>query len=275
FPEPSPVLNLKAEYVGVTSVNLTWAVNDTASDSYTYRIEVVNGTSVSNETSNIAKAEMTGLIPGKGEMDPTQDASSSFFSHKPIDGKASGASAAVAGVLLPVLNLKAEYVDVTSVNLTWTVNDTASTSYAYRIEVINATSISNMTSNVTECEITGLIPGTSYTFKVFAIPISNTSEEEGLSLSLYTEPSPVLNLKAEYVDVTSVNLTWAVNDTASDSYTYRIEVVNGTSVSYETSNIAKAEMTGLIPGTLYNFTVFAVAADGQTEGEGASISLYT
>lgn len=85
-----------------------------------------------------------------------------------------------------MLDLKAEYVGVTSVNLTWTVNDTALTLYTYRIEVRNANSISNEMSNINKIEITGLIPGTSYNFKVFATPVNSTTEEEGLSLNLYT-----------------------------------------------------------------------------------------
>ena len=91
----------------------------------------------------------------------------------------------------------------------------------------------------------------------------------------FTEPSPVLDLKAEYVGVTSVQLSWEVNSTASNSYTFRIEVVNGTSVWNLTSNVTNIEITELIPGTMYNFTVFAVAADGQTEEEGLSITLHT
>ncbi|NWI23162.1 PTPRJ phosphatase, partial [Sula dactylatra] len=91
----------------------------------------------------------------------------------------------------------------------------------------------------------------------------------------FTEPSPVLDLKAEYVGMTSVNLTWVENSSASNSYTYRIKVVDGTSVRNVTSNDTNIEITELIPGTLYNFIVFAVAADGETEGEGLSISLYT
>ncbi|XP_010709358.1 receptor-type tyrosine-protein phosphatase eta-like [Meleagris gallopavo] len=89
------------------------------------------------------------------------------------------------------------------------------------------------------------------------------------------QPSAVLDVKAEYVGVTSVNLTWTVNDTASNSYRYRIEVRNGPSINNETSNNTETEITGLTPGTPYTFTVFAVAADGETEGEGTSISLYT
>ncbi|XP_040556490.1 receptor-type tyrosine-protein phosphatase eta isoform X3 [Gallus gallus] len=269
YTKPSPVLDLKAEYVGVTSVNLTWTVNDTASASYTYRIEVTSDSSIDSLTSSVTMAEITGLIPG------TLYSFKVFAVAADNRTEADGASISLYTKPSPVLDLKAEYVGVTSVNLTWTVNGTALTAYTYRIEVRNATSIRNETSNINKIEITGLIPGTSYNFKVFATPVNNTTEEEGLSLNLYTKPSPVLRVVTEYVGVTSVNLTWMVDDTASDSYTYRIEVRNGSSINNKTSDITDAEITGLIPGTLYTFTVFAVAADGQTAGEGASISLYT
>ncbi|XP_031469784.1 receptor-type tyrosine-protein phosphatase eta-like [Phasianus colchicus] len=262
------VIDLKAEYVGVTSVNLTWTVNDTASNSYTYRIEVRSGASINNETSNITETEITGLTPGTPY-------SFTVFAVA-ADGETEGEGASISLYTKPsaVLDLKAEYVGVTSVSLTWTVNDTASASYTYRIEVTSVSFNGSLTSNVTMAEVTGLIPGTSYNFKVFAVAPNNT-EGEGAFTSLYTKPTPVFDLKAEYVGVTSVNLSWTVNDTASDSYTYRIEVRNGLSINNETSNITETEITGLTPGTPYNFTVFAVAADGETEGEGASTSLYT
>ncbi|NWH49185.1 PTPRJ phosphatase, partial [Fregata magnificens] len=269
YTKPSPVLDLKAEYVGVTSVSLTWVVNSTASDSYTYRIEVVNGTSVRNLTSNVTKIEITELIPGTMY--------NFTVSAVAADGQTEGEGLSICLYTKPspVLDLKAEYVGVTSVSLTWVVNSTASDSYAYRIEVVNGTSVRNLTSNVTKTEITELIPGTMYNFTVSAVAADGQTEGEGLSIILYTKPSPVLDLKAEYVGVTSVSLTWVVNSTASDSYAYRIEVVNDTSVRNLTSNVTKVEITELIPGTMYNFTVFAVAADGQTEGEGLSIYLYT
>ncbi|XP_052549191.1 receptor-type tyrosine-protein phosphatase eta isoform X3 [Tympanuchus pallidicinctus] len=267
YTKPSPVLRVMAEYVGVTSVNLTWIVNDTASDTYRYRIEVSNGHSVNNETSNITETEITGLTPG------TPYTFTVFA--VAADGETEGASISLYTKPSAVLDLKAEYVGVTSVNLTWTVNDTASASYTYRIEVTSVSFNDNLTSNVTMAEITGLTPGTPYIFTVFAVAADNHTEGEGAFTSLYTKPTRVFDLKAEYVGVTSVNLTWTVNDTASDTYRYRIEVRNGPSVSNETSNITETEITGLTPGTPYTFTVFAVAADGQTEGEGASISWYT
>ncbi|XP_009586561.1 PREDICTED: receptor-type tyrosine-protein phosphatase eta-like, partial [Fulmarus glacialis] len=266
---PSPVLDLRAEYVGVTSVSLTWAVNDNASNSYTYRIEVVNGTSVRNLTSNVTKTEITELIPG------TMYNFTVFAVAADGQTEGEGVSVRLYTKPSPVLDLRAEYVGVTSVSLTWAVNDNASNSYTYRIEVVNGTSVRNLTSNVTKTEITELIPGTMYNFTVFAVAADGQTEGEGVSVRLYTKPSPVLDLRAEYVGVTSVSLTWAVNDNASNSYTYRIEVVNGTSVRNLTSSVTKTEITKLIPGMMYNFTVFAVAADGQTEGEGVSVRLYT
>ncbi|XP_054682698.1 receptor-type tyrosine-protein phosphatase eta isoform X6 [Grus americana] len=268
YTKSSPVLDLKAEYVGVTSVNLTWVVNDTASSSYTYRIEVVNDTSVWNLMSNVTEVKITELLPG------------TMYNFKvfarPVNNMSEEEGLSISLYTKPsaVLNLKAEYVGENSVKLTWAVSDAASNSYTYRIEVVNGTSVWNLTSNVTEVEITELIPGTLYNFTVFAVVADGLTEGEGLSVRWYTKPSAVLNLKAEYVGENSVKLTWAVSDAASSSYTYRIEVVNDTSVWNLTSNVTEVEITQLIPGTMYNFTVFAVA-DGQTEGEGVSICLYT
>uniref|UniRef100_A0A8B9E1E3 Receptor-type tyrosine-protein phosphatase eta n=1 Tax=Anser cygnoides TaxID=8845 RepID=A0A8B9E1E3_ANSCY len=309
------VLDLMVADVGVTSVNLTWRVNDTASESYTYRIEVANGTSIWNDTSNAKEAEITELFPGtkynfkvfavaadgqtegeglsisqctsksqllavvsvvgcvvlealgalarwwcvllllkEWEVNPPGDASSLLLPPRHVDGRASGKPS-------KVLDLQVVDVGETFVALTWRVNDTASESYTYRIEVANGTSIWNDTSNVKEAEITELIPGTKYNFTVFAVAADCQTEGEGVSISQYTKPSKVLDLQVVDVGETFVALTWRVNDTALDPYTYRIEVANGTSIWNDTSNVKEAEIAELIPGTNYNFTVFAVAAD--------------
>nr|XP_047909406.1 receptor-type tyrosine-protein phosphatase eta isoform X3 [Anser cygnoides]XP_047909407.1 receptor-type tyrosine-protein phosphatase eta isoform X3 [Anser cygnoides]XP_047909408.1 receptor-type tyrosine-protein phosphatase eta isoform X3 [Anser cygnoides]XP_047909409.1 receptor-type tyrosine-protein phosphatase eta isoform X3 [Anser cygnoides] len=269
YTKPSKVLDLMVADVGVTSVNLTWRVNDTASESYTYRIEVANGTHAWNRTFDVKEAEITELIPGT-KYNFTVFAVAA-------DCQTEGEGVFVSQYTKPsqVLDLMVADVGVTSVNLTWRVNDTASESYTYRIEVANGTSIWNDTSNAKEAEITELFPGTKYNFKVFAVAADGQTEGEGLSISQCTKPSKVLDLQVVDVGETFVALTWRVNDTASESYTYRIEVANGTSIWNDTSNVKEAEITELIPGTKYNFTVFAVAADCQTEGEGVSISQYT
>ncbi|XP_031967354.1 receptor-type tyrosine-protein phosphatase eta isoform X8 [Corvus moneduloides] len=266
YTKPSSVVDLEAEYVGVTSVILKWMMNDNASDSYTYRIEVVNDTK-RNLTFNDTKAEITKLIPGTMY-------NFTVFAVAADKTEGEGSSIDLYTKPSPVVDLEAEYVGVTSVILKWMVNDNASDSYMYRIQFVNDTTVSLLTFNDTKAEITELIPGTMYNFTVFAVAADDKTEGEGVSIDLYTKPSSVVDLEAEYVGVTSVILKWMMNDNASDSYTYRIEVVNDTKRNL-TFNDTKAEITKLIPGTMYNFTVFAVAADNATEGEGSSIDLYT
>ncbi|NXI16386.1 PTPRJ phosphatase, partial [Irena cyanogastra] len=278
YTKPSPVLDLKAESIGVTSVTLKWAVNDSASATYMYRIEVgngPNGTFVKNVRSNETTAEITELTPG------TLYSFTVFAVAADNETEGEGVSIFLHTRPSQVYDLEAESIGVTSVTLKWAVNDSASGTYMYRIEVgngPNGTFVKNVRSNETTAEITELTPGTLYSFTVFAVAADNETEGEGVPIFLYTRPSPVLDLEAESIGVTSVTLKWAVNDSASGTYMYRIEVGNGPNdafVKNVRSNETTAEITELIPGTLYSFTVFAVAADNETEGEGVSIFLYT
>ncbi|POI20715.1 hypothetical protein CIB84_015538, partial [Bambusicola thoracicus] len=62
--QTSSVCGLKAEYVGVTSVNLNLMVNVTATDSYTYRTKLRNSASIRYKMLSITKTKITRLIPG-------------------------------------------------------------------------------------------------------------------------------------------------------------------------------------------------------------------
>ncbi|NWT64827.1 PTPRJ phosphatase, partial [Prunella himalayana] len=275
FTGPSQVHDLLAESIGVTSVTLIWVVNDSASNTYTYKVEFGNGTSVKNVTSNDTKAAITGLTPG------TLYNFTVFAVAADHETEGEGVSIDLYTRPSQVHDLQAESIGVNSVTLKWMVDDSASNTYMYRTEVLNGTNdtpVKNLTSNETKAAIAGLTPGTLYNFTVFAVAADNETEGEGSLRDLYTRPSQVHDLQAESIGVTSVTLIWMVNDSTSDPYTYRTEVINGTNgapLKNVTSNDTKAAITGLTPGTLYNFTVFAVAADNETEGEGALIDLYT
>ncbi|NXM96724.1 PTPRJ phosphatase, partial [Sylvia borin] len=269
YTRPSRVMDLEAVSIGVTSVTLKWVVNDSASDTYTYRIEFDNGTSVQNQTVSDTRAEITELIPGT-KYNFTVFAVAA-------DNKTEGEGASIDIYTRPsqVLDLEAESIGVTSVTLKWVMNDSASDTYTYRIEVVSDMFVKNLTSIETRAEITDLIPGRMYIFIVFAIAADNETQGERVSIIQYTRPSRVMDLEAESVGVTSVTLKWVVNDSASDTYTYRIEVVSDTFVKNLTSIETRAEITDLISGRKYIITVFAVAADNETEGEGVSIDVYT
>uniref|UniRef100_A0A8C3P4Z6 Receptor-type tyrosine-protein phosphatase eta n=1 Tax=Cyanoderma ruficeps TaxID=181631 RepID=A0A8C3P4Z6_9PASS len=298
YTRPNRVFDPEAESIGVTSVTLTWVVNDSASDTYTYRVEFENDTFVENRTFSDTRAEIRDLIPGtlynftvfavaadhktegEGRSRDLYTSKSQFLALLWLVFCALLCRTGLI-VALPftgpsrVLDLVAESIGVTSVTLKWVVNDSASDTYTYRVEFENDTFVENRTFSDTRAEITGLIPGTLYNFTVFAVAADHKTEGEGRSRGLYTRPNRVFDLEAESIGVTSVTLKWVVNDSASDTYTYRIEFENDTFVENRTFSDTRAEIMGLIPGTMYNFTVFAVAADHKTEGEGRSRDLYT
>ncbi|NWY35974.1 PTPRJ phosphatase, partial [Sylvia atricapilla] len=269
FTGPSRVLDLEAESIRETSVTLEWVVTDSASGTYTYRIEFENGTSVQTQNVSDITANITGLIPG------TKYNFTVFAVAADNETEGEGASTDVYTRPSRVLDLEAESIRVTSVTLEWVVTDSASGTYTYRIEFENGTSVQTQNVSDITANITGLIPGTKYNFTVFAVAADNETEGEGESIEVYTRPSRVLDPKAESIRETSVTLEWVVTDSASGTYTYRIEFENGTSVQTQNVSDNRAEIRDLISGRKYNFTVFAVAADNKTEGEGVSIDVYT
>ncbi|NXE52400.1 PTPRJ phosphatase, partial [Casuarius casuarius] len=258
---PSPVLGLQVEDVGQTSVNLMWTVNDTASNSYTYRIEIKSdGTSIRNQTSDVTKAGIADLHPGM------------LYSFT-VFAVAADAQTEGEGVSISLYTSKSQ---PSHPCLWWTVCCCTAQGCTHLPIKSDGTADRNLTSNVTKAEIGDLHPGTLYNFTVFAVAADAQTEGAGVPLSLYTrKEAPCLSC-AKDVGQTYVNLTWTVNDTASNSYTYRIEIKSdGTADRNLTSDVTKAEIGDLHPGTLYSFTVFAVAADAQTEGAGVPLSLYT
>uniref|UniRef100_A0A8C3C3H3 Receptor-type tyrosine-protein phosphatase eta n=1 Tax=Cairina moschata TaxID=8855 RepID=A0A8C3C3H3_CAIMO len=233
------VYDLQVVDVGVTSVNLMWKVNDSTLANYTYRIEVVNGTSIRSENSSDPETKITGLLPGTNY-------NFTVFAVA-ADGQTEG------GASISQYTSKSQLLAV--------------------VFVVGC---------VVLCS-SGLLEATQddYSFLQFSLTSQLIDKPRGASgavavcLCTLNDKFKVDDLQVVDVGETFVNLTWRANDNASDSYTYRIEVANGTSFWNETSNVTEAKITELIPGTNYNFTVFAVAADGQTEGEGVSISQYT
>uniref|UniRef100_A0A8C4WM82 Receptor-type tyrosine-protein phosphatase eta n=1 Tax=Gopherus evgoodei TaxID=1825980 RepID=A0A8C4WM82_9SAUR len=78
------------------------------------------------------------------------------------------------------------------------------------------------------------------------------------------------------VSTHEVSLTWENKDAAASEYSYRILIANETSSTRNMmSSTTKAVITGLNPGTFYQFTIFPCAADNKTEGDPNSTLIYT
>ncbi|CAM5120554.1 unnamed protein product [Eretmochelys imbricata] len=269
---PTPVFNIEVSNVSTDKVSLTWENKDAAASEYSYRILIENKTSTTrNMTVNAREAVILGLNPG------------TFYNFTifPLaaDNKTEGDpnSTSIYTMPSPVFNIKVSNVSTDEVSLTWENKDAAASEYSYRILIENKTSTTrNMTVNAREAVILGLNPGTFYNFTIFPLAADNKTEGDPNSMSIYTMPTPVFNIKVSNVSTDKVSLTWENKDAAASEYSYRILIENKTSTTRNmTVNAREAVILGLNPGTFYNFTIFPLAADNKTEGDPNSMSIYT
>ncbi|XP_030417993.1 receptor-type tyrosine-protein phosphatase eta [Gopherus evgoodei] len=115
----------------------------------------------------------------------------------------------------------------------------------------------------------GLSPGIQYI-------INFQNGTEACCKNITTMPTPVFNIEVSNVSTHEVSLTWENKDAAASEYSYRILIANETSSTRNMmSSTTKAVITGLNPGTFYQFTIFPCAADNKTEGDPNSTLIYT
>ncbi|XP_019375245.1 PREDICTED: receptor-type tyrosine-protein phosphatase eta isoform X2 [Gavialis gangeticus] len=274
-PRPSPVFAIQAIVISTDQVNLTWENNDSAAGNYTYEIEIFkDGSSfLWPERPQITEAVITGLEPGTLYN----------FTIYPLapdnTTKGDGNSVTVYTKPSPVSAIQAMNIRTDQVNLTWKNNDSAADNYTYEIEIFgDGNSILwPERPQITEAVITGLEPGTLYNFTIYPLAPDNTTKGDGNSVTVYTKPSPVSAIQAMNIRTDQVNLTWKNNDSAADNYTYEIEIFgDGNSILWpERPQITGAVIIGLEPGTLYNFTIYPLAPDNTTKGDGNSVTVYT
>ena len=130
-------------------------------------------------------------------------------------------------------NLVASVVSSSRIDLAW--RDNATNEIGYRIERCGGTNctsfveIATVGANVTSYQNTGLLPATSYSYRVRAVKQSGTSAYSNTASSTtqaQTAPAPPTNLATVVVSSSQINLTWT--DNATNESGFRIERCTGT-----------------------------------------------
>jgi uncharacterized repeat protein (TIGR03806 family) len=151
----------------------------------------------------------------------------------------------------------------TTVLVSWTAStDNASGIASYRVfRNGGATPIATVTAPTTNYTDTGLIGGTTYTYRVSAVdgaPVPNVSAQSSAASATppdATAPSVPTGLTATAQDSTTVLLSWAASSDVSGISGYRV-YRGGTLITTVATN--SYTDNGLVGGTLYSYTVSAV-----------------
>ncbi len=130
----------------------------------------------------------------------------------------------------------------------------------------------------TSRKITGLTPGSAYTFRVKAANLSGSSVESGPSAPVTPTATDTPSAPSQVVaeaDSTSAIVRWnePADDGGSEITGYRVTPYVGTAAQASTvvgGSVAKTQITGLANGSEYSFRVAAVNSAGTGATSGAS-----
>jgi hypothetical protein len=248
-------------------VGLTWADNATNETAYTVERATGSGaySVIATLGANVASYTDTGLIAGTTYSYKVRANAGTTYSNY---SNVVTATINVATTVSAPSNLVATANSASlQVGLTWTDNATNET--AYTVERATGSGaysvIATLGANVASYTDTGLIAGTTYSYKVRAnagTTYSNYSNVVTATINVATTVSAPSNLVATANSASlQVGLTWV--DNASNETAYTVERATGSGaysvIATLGANVASYTDTGLVAGTTYSYKVRANA----------------
>ncbi|TWW75630.1 Receptor-type tyrosine-protein phosphatase eta, partial [Takifugu flavidus] len=262
---PRAVSNLTVKAVNMTAIQLTWLRQPDYKGHYSYLVVARQaGTKVQNDTTAYENYTFSNLTPGAlyyFEVFTVADGVRSEVTMISIDTKpAPATNVTVTG-------------STTNLSVSWRAPPEQVVSYAVLVFRDNQLQVSNksLDNRTTNTVVTDLVPGVYYC--VVVVTKSKTQETNSSEVCRATEPHPVHNLTATEVTTNTVTLTWEQLE-SKPSYLYLVQPANDSVFWSTTVNITTVTITGLTPGSRYNFTVTSQTADG-TQALQVSRSFYT
>lgn len=178
----------------------------------------------------------------------------------------------------------ASAVTATGATLTWAASTAGTNPVAgYDVySVAGSTSTKVASSTTTSAALTGLTPGTAYTFDVVARDSagnqSAASPTVAVTTASATPPAAPTGLTVTAAGTTTVGLSWTASTAGTlpiASYTVYKAGSPATAVATATAPATTATVTGLTPGTAYQFYAVAKDTGGLTSPNSATVSATT
>nr|XP_019566530.1 PREDICTED: receptor-type tyrosine-protein phosphatase H isoform X1 [Rhinolophus sinicus] len=269
FTAPNPVRNLSVEAQTNSSITLSWEVpNGPDLLTYTYWVQWMGDSDKTDtQSSTNTSVTMEGLEPG------TLYKFSVWAKKNDIPGSSQNLS--ISTVPNAVTSLGIQDRTNSSITLSWKAPlGPGHPPYTYRVSWIEEGSFVFRTHNTTDNNITlkELEAGSMYTFSVRAERNGAISDKG--SLTGATAPSEVTDLQKKTQTNNSITLQWeAPADPHADFYMYLVQWAGGEHPqrerdpqrrpAYQTgkTNETWYVVEALVPGTLYNFSVWSERND--------------
>ncbi|KAG9493910.1 hypothetical protein GDO78_001660 [Eleutherodactylus coqui] len=275
-PSMVPVLSSQSTTEAIPSREILWSASPQTSVPPTTRNTAANRTP--NHTAMLQSVETTSLNATTGLIARNTTEFSSALEHGTTlntqTSNIAGSSQSEETTLIKttinvrkIKNLTVFNITTTSVCLMWEKTDVNESSYLIRI--LEEPSFNRIVTTTSDT-VGGLIPGNYYTFVVCVI-VGN-AEGKNSSISTYTRPESVTNLKASNINRNSLTLSWDAPIGNRSFYIVNVigDIFLTKSTVYESINIGN-----LTAGSTYLIKVSAVAGDNAIQGNTKEISVRT
>ncbi|RXT02861.1 fibronectin type III domain-containing protein [Ammoniphilus sp. CFH 90114] len=254
--KPLAPTDLQGVSKSTTSAELSWTAVPEVSGYLIYHGDVVVKSLSSTETSTT----MENLSPGTTytftirsinanvESDPSEPVTITTFPEAPAD-------------------LAIDEFGTTTANLSWQGVPEATGYVIY----VNGQLNKNVGPEAVSAEITGLEPGTPYTFAVRALKGEIESADSNVE-QIITVPLPPSSLLVQDSTPTSITLQW---QGSTGAVSYKIYVVGETTPLMVVTSGTTAQMNGLREDTDYSFEVTALNGNGFESARSDAVAART
>jgi hypothetical protein len=155
-------------------------------------------------------------------------------------------------------------ITTNAANISWSAVTNA-TGYAveYKLNSAATWTVLNAAQITTTASLTGLTTGTAYNWRVRATCASGTGNYATANFSTTAACGNPTGLATSGITTTNANLAWsAVANATSYSVEYKLNTATTWTVFNAAQTTTTASLTGLTPGTAYNWRVRATCASG-------------
>ncbi|XP_058858760.1 phosphatidylinositol phosphatase PTPRQ-like [Acipenser ruthenus] len=254
---PNTVQDLKANSISTTSIELKWGKPQDYKTGYKYRVQASNssGGVAFNTVVNSENATVSALEAGTWYNLTVTTLTSDYTD---------GTSSAIIIYTRPttVTNLKAAALNSTAVNLTWARPADFKPGYSYRLQTTGPAAPQNVTVTVENAIITGLTPGTNFSFSAFTRAADNTTEGDPATTTSYTKPEKITTiiLVSSEPKNSSMLVNWAAPAGNVETYEVNISSSFGDGQTKNvTTNTTSFRFDGLRAGRIYSATVTTIS----------------
>jgi RHS repeat-associated protein len=179
--------------------------------------------------------------------------------------------------------LQASNIQTMSLTLTWTPAQDVQ-GIAHYLVFQGTTLLATLDGQTRTFTVTGLLPQTQYQFKVEAANAAGRQSTTGPSLTVTTPAEPTTptpptwpsgsQLQVSNIQLTSLTLTWPPAEASGGVASYSL-FQDGHPLVIVSAATRTLTISGLTPGTAYQFKVEAVDATGQQSTTGPAVAVTT